>query len=423
MTDELLQPEAVAGGADHRVRFDRRPILEVNELLAERVDFLDYLESLRFQGSDEAIIDRQRDAVFPLTRHRTLGGDWYAEFREIAQYQTAHQRNIQILQSYRKPSQPGDNQLGGQAQGVLRCDIRAVPDRDPGRRDIDISQVITLHVTQSAISHQVKSLEEFLGIVLFRRTSRGVALTPNGASYLARVSEVLDHLASATHDIRDRHVAGTLYVRSTPAFASRWLVPRLNDFNRRYPDIELHISTSLEPANFVDDGVNVDIRFGIVASCDLHVEPFLESSRFPVASPGLIAGGPPLRRPRDLRSYVLLHNEIEDAWPQWFACAGVEHVEPDPGPRFEHCNLTLRAASEGQGIALAYSALVTEDLSAGRLVRLFRIRLPATVIYSLVCPRNSLKHPRVTAFRNWLTTAAEPDAIRTAPARLAKAVG
>ncbi|MDX1572172.1 MAG: LysR substrate-binding domain-containing protein, partial [Xanthomonadales bacterium] len=191
-----------------------------------------------------------------------------------------------------------------------------------------------LHVTQSAISHQIKSLEAFLGIALFRRTSRGVALTPDGASYLVRVSEVLDHLASATYDIRDRHVAGTLYVRSTPAFASRWLVPRLNDFNRWYPDIELHVSTSLEPANFVHDGVDVDIRFGIVASSDLHAEPLLESSRFPVASPGLIAGGPPLRRPHDLRGYILLHNEVEDGWTQWFARAGVEHVEPDPGPRF-----------------------------------------------------------------------------------------
>ena len=280
-----------------------------------------------------------------------------------------------------------------------------------------------LHVTQSAISHQIKSLEAFLGIALFRRTSRGVALTPDGASYLVRVSEVLDHLSSATHDIRDQHVAGTLYVRSTPAFAARWLVPRLNDFNRRYPDIELHISTSLEPANFVDDGVDVDIRFGTVASSDLHAEPFLKSSRFPVASPALVAGGPPLRRPHDLHSYILLHNEIEDGWAQWFACAGVEHVEPDPGPRFEHCNLTLRAASEGQGIALAYGVLVKADLSAGRLVRLFRTCLPATVIYSLVCPRNSLNHPRVNAFRNWLTTAAERDNSRTAPERRADTIG
>lgn len=266
-----------------------------------------------------------------------------------------------------------------------------------------------LHVTQSAVSHQVKSLEEFLGIGLFHRETRGVSLTSEGEIYLGRVSPVLDQLSAATRSIRSQESVGPLYIRSTPAFASRWLVPRLNDFNRWHPDIELHISTSLEPANFTDDSVDVDIRFGRPASDNLHVEPFLESSRFPVASPRLLAEGPALHRPRDLRRFVLLHNEVEDGWTQWMECSGAGDVDASAGPRFEHCNLSLCAALEGQGVALAYGALVVEDLAASALVRLFEINLPSTVIYSLACPEPYLIQPRVSAFRKWLITAAKLD--------------
>lgn len=269
-----------------------------------------------------------------------------------------------------------------------------------------------LHVTQSAVSHQVKSLEEFLGIVLFHRESRGVVLTREGEDYLGNVSYILDQLSIATHSIRNQDTSGPLYIRSTPAFASRWLVPRLSDFNRWHPQIELHISTSLEPANFVDDGVDVDIHFGLAMSRDMHTEPFLESSRFPVASPELLAKRPPIHQPEDLCNFVLLHNEVGDGWRQWLECAGAESVNPDTGPRFEHCNLTLRAASEGQGVALAYGALVTEDLAAGTLVRLFDINLPSTVIYSLVCPETYIVNPRVAAFRNWLTTTVKLDNVQ-----------
>lgn len=266
-----------------------------------------------------------------------------------------------------------------------------------------------LHVTQSAVSHQIRLLEEFLGVRLFHRGSRGVTLTGNGAIYLGRISLVLDQLSAATRYVRGTEPAGPLYLCTSPAFASRWLVPRLNDFNRRHPEIELHVSTSLQPADFAEDGVDVDIRFGCVESPRLHTEPFLKSVRFPVASPRLLAQNPPLRTPGDLRGFVLLHNEVEDGWSQWLEIAGVHGIVPDPGPRFEHCNLTLRAASDGQGVALAYDALVTGDLATGALVRLFDISLPSTVIYSLVCPGTHLAQPRVRAFREWLINAAELD--------------
>lgn len=272
-----------------------------------------------------------------------------------------------------------------------------------------------LCVTHSAISHQIRQLEDFLGVALFRRETRGVVLTSEGAAYLSRISKVLDQLAAATNQVRDQHTAGPLYVSATPAFAERWLVPRLNDFNHCHPDIELHILTSIEGADFKHDGVDVAIRYGQHPSGDLHAEPFLEASRFPVASPRLLADHPPLRKPGDLRGHVLLRDEVGDAWDQWFRCAGVANFEdPGPGPRFAHCNLTLRAAVDGQGVALGYSALVVQDLAARSLVRLFDIETPSTVVYSLVCPHAHLRHPRIAAFRAWLTTAAALDNARQA---------
>lgn len=282
-----------------------------------------------------------------------------------------------------------------------------------------------LHVTQSAVSHQVRSLEEFLGIELFHRLSRGVTLTAGGKAYLDKASEVLDLLAAATGDVRNQQAAGPLYVRSTPAFASRWLVPRLNDFNRWHPDIELHISTSLEHTNFTDDGMDVDIRFGAIESTTLHAEPFLESARFPVASPALLARYR-LAQPGDLKDCVLLHDEVGDCWDRWFECAGVVFDKPTRGPRFAHCDLILQAAAEGQGVALAYGVLINDDLAAGTLKRVFDINLPSRIIYSLVCPGNSLNQPRIAAFRDWLISSAALDNLQatTGPeARPIHAVG
>lgn len=272
-----------------------------------------------------------------------------------------------------------------------------------------------LHVTQSAVSHQIRSLEEYLGIDLFRRLNRGVALTGGGKAYLEKVSEVLDLLAAATGEVRNQTAAGPLYVRSTPAFASRWLVPRLNDFNRWHPDIELHISTSLEHSRFPDDGIDVDIRFGAIESTDLHAEPFLESTRFPVATPALLAKRR-LKHPGDLKNCVLLHDEVGDSWGRWFECAGVDAGDTSRGPRFAHCDLVLQAAARGQGVALAYGVLVTDDLAAGTLKRVFDINLPSTVIYSFVCPQSALDQPRIAAFRDWLISSAALDNLQSVTA-------
>lgn len=267
-----------------------------------------------------------------------------------------------------------------------------------------------LCITQSAISHRVKELEVYFGVPLFHRLTRKVELTGRGRDYLTDLTDVLDRMEGATQHVRDNGLRGPLSVRATPAFASRWLLPRLGSFTNSYPGIELHISTLLTPADFATEDIDVAVQWGRESRAGLRADPLLETSGYPVASPGLLRGGPPVRRPDDLRHYTLLREEVDDAWPQWLARAGAERVDVAKGPRFEHCDLALQAAIEGQGIALAFAALAAADIASGRLVRLFAIELPPAAIYSIVTPEAWSKRPRIAAFRNWLMAEArQPD--------------
>lgn len=258
-----------------------------------------------------------------------------------------------------------------------------------------------LNVTQSAISHQVKGLEEYLGVVLFRRRNNGITLTSAGEDYLLDVASVLDRLDAGTRRIRHPEATGQLRVCSTPAFAARWLLHRIGSFNSRYPDVELNITTTIETTDFQKDEVDVLIQYGQCGAAGLSVVPFLSSSRVPVCNPRLIEGRPPVGRPEDLAQYVLLRDIVGDGWTDWFKCAGIDDAGAR-GPRFEHCELSLCAAEEGQGIALAYAALISRELASGALVRLSQIETTPVVIYSLTCPQAWLNRPKISAFRNWL---------------------
>jgi LysR family glycine cleavage system transcriptional activator len=259
-----------------------------------------------------------------------------------------------------------------------------------------------LNVTQSAISHQVKALEEYLGVSLFLRGTRSITLTHEGSRYLGDISLLLDQLAEATSHFRDSDAVGPLFVTATPAFAARWLVPRIAAFHAGHPQIELHIATSLRPPDFARDRIDVAIRYGQEKLPGLLVVPFFSTTMFPVASPRLLNGARSLRRPADLRHFTLLHAEVDDGWPDWLRSAGLADLDVGTGPRFEHCELLLRAAEEAQGVALAYGALVEGDLAAGRLIRLFDIDLSAPVVYSIVSPETWSNRPRIAALRNWL---------------------
>jgi len=268
-----------------------------------------------------------------------------------------------------------------------------------------------LHVTQSAISHQVKGLEDFLDTALFYRSSHGVALTAKGVSYSGDVRAILDRLDAATERTKGVDSVGPLSVRTTPAFASRWLLPRMGRFNDAYPETELRITTTADPMHFPDGGVDILIQYGQEPAPGLRVDPFLTSARFPVCSPGLLEKQPAIRTPRDLARATLLRDLVGDDWDAWFECAGGRAPERIKGPCFAHCELTLRAAEEGQGVALAYGALIGDAIAEKKLVKLLDLETPPKVIYSLTCPEGWTNRPRIAAFRNWIFAETAANAI------------
>lgn len=268
-----------------------------------------------------------------------------------------------------------------------------------------------LHVTPAAISQQVKILEDHLGLALFRRGS-GVTLTEPAAAALPLVSDAFDRLERAVDRLRAGRDTRPLVVSTPPSFAARWLIPRLERFQARHPDIELRLSASTRLVDFDTEDVDLTIRYGAGRYPGLHVERLKAEAVVAVAHPRLAET---LRRPADLLGAMLLHNEGMDwdptypDWPRWLAEAGVADAEAAGKLRlrpFGDANLVIQAAMAGLGAALMWQTLVAEDLDAGRLVALFPAQ-PLTNAYHLVCPKKYLDSPKVAAFRDWVREEAE----------------
>lgn len=262
-----------------------------------------------------------------------------------------------------------------------------------------------LHVTQAAISHQIKSLEAQLGIRMFRRGPRGLLLTDAGQFYLPEVREAFQRLTAATERLLEDEARGAITVSVLPSFAARWLVPRLSRFREVEPDIEVRVSADDRLADFDRDDIDVAIRYGRGDYPSLRADRFLTEELFPVCSPALLARAP-LSRPEDLGHHTLLHDDMRMDWAMWLMAAGVEGVDPRRGPSFNDSSMVLQAAVDGQGVALGRSALALDDLTAGRLVRPFTFSLPAEYAYYIVCPERTAERPSIRAFREWLLTQA-----------------
>ena len=259
-----------------------------------------------------------------------------------------------------------------------------------------------LHVTQAAISHQIKALEAQLGVRLFRRAPRGLLLTDAGQAYLTEVREAFRRLTQATDRLLARDVAGVLTVSVLPSFAARWLVPRLPRFSGRHPEIDLRIAADDRPVDFNREDVDVALRYGRGDYPGLQADHFLSEEVCPVCSPALLRGRHPLRTPADLKDHVLLHDDLPTTWAMWLKVAGATEVDPTRGPHFTDSSLVLQAAVGGQGVALGRSALAGDDLAAGRLVRPFPLSLPAESAYFIVYPPHTANRPKIAAFRAWL---------------------
>jgi LysR family glycine cleavage system transcriptional activator len=259
-----------------------------------------------------------------------------------------------------------------------------------------------LHVTQTAISHQIRGLEERLGVRLFRRLSRGLVLTDEAQRYLPAVRDAFARLEAATAELLARRTGGTLTASVVPSFAAKWLVPRLGRFRAANPDIDLRISTSQHLVDFAREDVDIGLRMGRGHYPGLRVDRLFGETLMPVCSPALLEGKHPLRRPQDLKHHVLLHEDDETGWRLWLELAGVEDVDVSHGLTFTDAAMSVQAAAEGQGVALARTALAAWDIAAGRLVRPFDVSMPHDIAYYLVCPEASSERPRIAAVRAWL---------------------
>ncbi|MDJ0951414.1 MAG: transcriptional regulator GcvA [Alphaproteobacteria bacterium] len=260
-----------------------------------------------------------------------------------------------------------------------------------------------LHITPSAVSHQIRSLEDHLQIKLFRRLNRKVVLTADGAAYLPPLQAAFSEIAAASHRIAAGSDSGQLAITLVPTFAIRWLVPRLSRFRKRHPDIEVRLSTSIEPVDFARSDVDLGIRYGKGDWPGLHRDKLFCEELFPVCSPALLEGDVPLEKPEDLVHHTLLHviARIDD-WRMWLTAAGVVGVDPEKGPQFPSSALALEAAAGGLGLAIGDRWMMSEDLKQGRLVEPFDFELPGESAYYLVFPTDRLDQPKIAAFRAWI---------------------
>jgi LysR family glycine cleavage system transcriptional activator len=280
--------------------------------------------------------------------------------------------------------------------------LNALPSFEAAARHLSFSRAADeLHVTHGAVSRAVRNLEDHLGVQLMIRVSRSVRLTPIGASFAAEIRDVLEHLAAATSAATGQF-SGILNVSTIDSFAARWLMPRLSRFRQAHADIDVRVATSERLADFVSDGIDIAIRCGGGKYPRLSAELLMNEDHFPVCSPRLLKGRPALRTPRDLSRHTLLHDVFTIDWAMWLRSAGLDHIDPHRGPTFLSSDHAIQAAIQGEGVALGRSALVADELAAGRLVRPFKLSLPAGFAYYVVCPPHALQRPNIKAFRDWL---------------------
>jgi LysR family glycine cleavage system transcriptional activator len=261
------------------------------------------------------------------------------------------------------------------------------------------------NVTPGAISRQIQGLETLLGTRLFHRHHKRVELTAQGRDYLAEISTPLDHIAAATARLQGERRTGALSILAYPTFAIRWLLPRWGRFYDRHPDVDLRLTTSLNPVDF--DNGDYDLAIQVLpegsrqsVSLGLQCHEFLGIDTFPVCSPALAKR---IKTPDDLSGQTLLHSGPRPTdWRRWLTTAGLPTLNGARDLRFESLNLAIQAAIEGIGVAIAFDALFREDLDQGRLVRLFDIQRRSAHPFQIVYPADKAQDPRLVAFRDWL---------------------
>lgn len=266
-----------------------------------------------------------------------------------------------------------------------------------------------LRVTHSAISHQVKTLESWLGTPLFRRVTRAVRLTDAGRSYQPVVAGAFNQIQAGTAALTATLLDAPLHVTTTQAFAVRWLAPRLRRLWDTHPDLDLrlHEHSWLEGVDFSKEEVDVAVRIGAERGPGVEAVPLLAGTVTPMCSPGLVNNGPSVERPEDLCRYKLLHAFGHRPWIEWFQQAGVTGADAALGPVFDDTNLVYAAALSGQGVGLMHTALVREELEAKQLTELFPTEAREDMGYYVHFRKVEADEPRIARFRDWLLAVAD----------------
>jgi LysR family transcriptional regulator, glycine cleavage system transcriptional activator len=269
-----------------------------------------------------------------------------------------------------------------------------------------------LHVTASAVSLQIRQLEEELDFKLFERTPKGLVLTPHGARLVPGITQAFDHLKGTIASIDDGAAGkGSLSISVAPSFATKWLLPRLGGFLERNPDTQVDVKANIELTDFAKDEVDLAIRYGTGNYPGLTVELLLEDRMFPVCSPELLMRYGQRYPMRVFAEAPLLHDISVDrdpavpSWKMWLKASGQEQIDWRKGPRFNQTALALDAALAGLGVALAPAALVATDLAAGRLVRLANEEWKGDFAYYVVHPDDKAELPALQRFKSWLRAA------------------
>lgn len=264
-----------------------------------------------------------------------------------------------------------------------------------------------LCLTPSAVSHQIKALERFLDTQLFERSGNRIALTLTGAAYAGKLTHLLDAFVEETEAVRE--APRILRVLSTPGFAARWLMPRLPKLEFAQ-DIRLRVSNGAPSLDFATNDADIVIQWSDRPTPGLLVEPLMASARYPVISSAL-RERERVERPEDLLRLTLFYDETDDAWPEWFAGAGLPGADLPPGPTYPNCELSTTMVEQHQGVSLAYDAMVRGTIASGRLERLFDVTTLPMSIYAIACPEARADEPRMAAFRRWLRTEAESEGV------------
>ena len=257
-----------------------------------------------------------------------------------------------------------------------------------------------LNVTHGAISHQIRSLEESVGVALFARQGRRVVLTAEGAAFAEAVRAALAKVSQAVEALSPIERERKLNISVLPSFASRWLMPRLGKFLEANPEYEISVEANQTRSNFTTDGVDVAIRFGVGPWPGLHSERLAGDSYFLVCSPKFRRGKLPTK-PSQLAGLPLFRND-PGLWEKWFAAAGLNMAAPAKGIDYNDAALFLQQAIAGEGIALARRSLIADDFENGKLVRLFDIEVKSENDYHLVCLPQSAHSKKIRAFRDWI---------------------